>query len=175
MFSVHHAWRLTWLGEHDLLLQEMLPYLWDQISPIALRKAWFRILWLGITHQRAMYQIIVVFCYLPGKVNWFFCELCSNSFDVLVTQPLRKFSSMAYLQIGVKNTEEGHTLMLKGTIICCMRTTIWYILNAVKFFNLKPTFTGLPIKHCLRFFFNLFFINVLSDFFPCPAMWEYNC
>lgn len=81
----------------------------------------------SISHQWAMCQVIVIFCYLPNKVNYFFCELCRNSFDVLVTQPLRKFSSMAYLQISVKNTEERHTLMLKGMIIWCMHISIRYI------------------------------------------------
>jgi len=71
-----------------------------------------------------MCQIIVIFYYLPKKVNQFFRELCRNSFDALVTQPLRKFSSVTYLQVSVKDTEERHALMLKGVIICCMHISI---------------------------------------------------
>lgn len=82
------------------LLQEMPPYLWDQVFPSSVKKGlfWFLILWQGISHQRTMCQIIVA---IKATCPTFFCELCSNSFDVLVTQLLRRVSSMTYLQVSV--------------------------------------------------------------------------
>lgn len=103
-------------------------------SPRAVRKACFLI--ESVSQKRTTYQIIVIFCYLLSKVNLFFCELHSNLLCVLVTQILRKISSNAHLQIFVKNTEERHTLMAKGTIICCMHATTCYILNTVNFLNM---------------------------------------
>lgn len=105
-------------------------------SPRAVRKACFLILLLSVSQKRTTYQIIVIFCYLLNKVNLFFCELHSNLLCVLVTQILRKISSNAHLQIFVKNTEERHTLMAKGTIIFCMHATTCYILNTVNFLNM---------------------------------------
>lgn len=81
---------------------------------------WFLVLWQGISYQRAMCQIIVAIkttCPIKSAIFFFF-ELCSNSFYVLVMQLLRKISSMLDLQVSVKNNEER----LQGTVICCVHT-----------------------------------------------------